>query len=736
MSPPLNKIIFSEASIVSILTVGIFILDMLTPLGWAVWLLYLLPLTLMLQSSSARNPYYFAAVATVLTVVGWWLSPPGGRDPVETLFNRLMAIGVMWTFTWMMVCQNRTRVHLDSVEAARSEAEASMTGAVQRELQVSRELRLSSLRLQGIVQSAMDAILTVDDQQHVLLFNEAAERMFGCSSKEALGQPLERFIPSRYREAHWQHVERFGQSGVTSRKMGQLGTVFGLRVDGEEFPVEAAISNFTVEGKRFFTVILRDLTDRRQSEEQFRLAVEAAPSGMLMVNQSGRIVLINAQIEELFGYSRDELLGQPVEVLVPEVSRLQHVEHRQKFFSDPRARRMGEGRDLFGLRKNGDEFPVEIGLNPIHTAEGVRVLASVVDITERKRAEEQFRVAVEGSPHGMIMVDESGTILMVNGQIERQFGYSRQELLGQSIEILVPESLRRKHQAHRAEFYQKPEPRRMGAGRELFGVRKDGTLISVEIGLNPIRMAVGIRILASVVDISDRKRIEEQLRRTERIAELGTLASGMAHEIGTPMNVILGRAEYLLQRTNDDILNKGLRTIVAQVERITRVMNQLLAFARRKPVARGALDLRMTINESLEIFEDRLQRHTITIERVFEEACPPVLADADQMSQVVINLVINALHAMPEGGTLRIGIAPHDGMVRLTVADTGHGIPPDLVAKIFDPFFTTKEFGKGTGLGLTVVKGIIEEHQGNIAVESTSGKGTCFSIDLPQYERT
>jgi PAS domain S-box-containing protein len=397
---------------------------------------------------------------------------------------------------------------------------------------------------------------------------------------------------------------------------------------------------------------------------------------------------------------------------------------------------MGEGRDLFGLRKNGDEFPVEIGLNPIHTAEGVRVLASVVDITERKRAEEQFRVAVEGSPHGMIMVDESGTILMVNGQIERQFGYSRQELLGQSIEILVPESLRRKHQAHRAEFYQKPEPRRMGAGRELFGVRKDGTLISVEIGLNPIRMAVGIRILASVVDISDRKRIEEQLRRTERIAELGTLASGMAHEIGTPMNVILGRAEYLLQRTNDDILNKGLRTIVAQVERITRVMNQLLAFARRKPVARGALDLRMTINESLEIFEDRLQRHTITIERVFEEACPPVLADADQMSQVVINLVINALHAMPEGGTLRIGIAPHDGMVRLTVADTGHGIPPDLVAKIFDPFFTTKEFGKGTGLGLTVVKGIIEEHQGNIAVESTSGKGTCFSIDLPQYERT
>ncbi|HEY7531800.1 MAG TPA: ATP-binding protein, partial [Nitrospiraceae bacterium] len=187
-------------------------------------------------------------------------------------------------------------------------------------------------------------------------------------------------------------------------------------------------------------------------------------------------------------------------------------------------------------------------------------------------------------------------------------------------------------------------------------------------------------------------------------------------------------------RTQEEPVKKGLQTIISQVERITRVMNQLLAFARRKPVERRALDLQKIIDDNLEIFDERLPRHRIIVERAFAASCPPVLADADQMSQLVINLVMNAVHAMPDGGTLRIGVSPHDGMVRLTMADTGHGIPRDVLDKIFDPFFTTKEFGKGTGLGLTVVKGIMEEHHGTIAVESEAGKGTTFTIDLPVYQ--
>jgi PAS domain S-box-containing protein len=628
MSPPVNKVILFEASAVLILTVGIFILDMLTPLGWAVWLLYLIPLTLMLQSSFVRDPYYFSAVATILTAVGWWVSPPGGQDSMEALTNRLMGVGVMWVFTWMMVRQKRARAELVGVEAARSKAEtlrdaavtarelaeASLTGAVRRETQVTRELLVNSLRLEGIVQSAMDAILTIDDQQHVLLFNEAAERMFGCSSKAALGQPLDRFIPSRFREAHRQHVERFGRSGVTNRKMGELGTVVGLRGGGEEFPVEAAISHFTVEGKKFYTVILRDITERkqaerliRQSEERYRRLISVSPFA-IVVNRGNRVIFINDAGVRLFGAVKaEEILGKS---------------------------------------------PFDLFHADCHAM-----------IRERTRQ----------------LLEGAATVPVVEKKV----------------------------------------------------VTLDGRVVDVEVSAARFTDEEGPAILAMIRDISERNQLQEQLRRTERVAELGTLASGMAHEIGTPMNVILGRAEYLMQRTQEEPMKKGLQTIISQVERITRVMNQLLAFARRKPVERRALDLQKMIDDNLEIFDERLPRHRVIVERAFAASCPPVFADADQMSQLVINLVMNAIHAMPDGGTLRIGVSPHDGMVRLTVADTGHGIPQEVVDKIFDPFFTTKEFGKGTGLGLTVVKGIIEEHHGTIAVESEAGKGTTFTIDLP-----
>lgn len=224
---------------------------------------------------------------------------------------------------------------------------------------------------------------------------------------------------------------------------------------------------------------------------------------------------------------------------------------------------------------------------------------------------------------------------------------------------------------------------------------------------------------------------QHQLRRTERLAELGTLASGMAHEIGTPMNVILGRAEHLMQRTADERIQKGLEIIITQVERITKIMNQLLTFARRCPLERRSIDLRRTIADCLEVVQERIARHRISIETVYDEDMPLVFADPDQMSQVLLNLVINALHAMPNGGVLRITLSRSGGDLKLVILDTGHGIAESDLQKIFNPFFTTKEVGKGTGLGLTVVHGIVQEHGGSIAVESQSGQGTTFTITLP-----
>ena len=346
-------------------------------------------------------------------------------------------------------------------------------------------------------------------------------------------------------------------------------------------------------------------------------------------------------------------------------------------------------------------------------------------------SEQQFRLIVEAAPNGMLLIDERGTMVMVNASALHQFGYEREELLGQPVEMLIPGPSRSEHLQHRAGFMQAPQARSMGGGRELFALRKDGSEFAVEIGLTPIQTAKGMGVVASVVDISERKRLEMQLRRAERLAELGTLASGMAHEIGTPMNVILGRAEYLLQRAADEGMKKGLATIITQVERITKVMNQLLAFARRRTPERRAVDLAKIVDDSLEMFQERIAQSHITVDKTIESALPPVHADQDQLIQVLINLVMNSFHAMPEGGRLGLSLAREGSHVRLEVADTGHGMPEEIRAKVFDPFFTTKEFGKGTGLGLTVVKGIIEEHGGTITLESAVEKGTTFTIRLP-----
>jgi signal transduction histidine kinase len=195
--------------------------------------------------------------------------------------------------------------------------------------------------------------------------------------------------------------------------------------------------------------------------------------------------------------------------------------------------------------------------------------------------------------------------------------------------------------------------------------------------------------------------------------------------------VILGRAEYLFQRTADEGIKKGFATIVTQVERITKVMNQLLAFARRRTTERLAVDLGEIVEDSLEMFQERIAHSCITVEKSIEANMPTVHADRDQLIQVLINLVVNSLHAMPEGGRLRLSLAREGRHACLGVSDTGHGMSEEIRSKVFEPFFTTKEFGKGTGLGLTVVKGIIEEHGGTIAVESAVDKGTTFWIRLP-----
>lgn len=463
-------------------------------------------------------------------------------------------------------------------------------------------------------------------------------------------------------------------------------------------------------------------------DQWFALAFESAPSAMLMVDREGRIVLVNVQAERLFGYARTELLGQSIERLVPERFRRGHPGHRESFFADPRTRSMGAGRDLFGLRKDGTEVPVEIGLNPIQTQEGAFVLAAVVDITERKRAEERFRLAVESAPSAMLMVDGRGSIVLVNVQAEKLFGYTRTELLGQSIEKLVPQRFRGRHPEHRADFHASPRSRPMGADRELYAVRKDGVEVPVEIGLNPIKTTEGDFVLAAVVDLTAMKRMQAEMVRSQSLAALGEMSATVAHEVKNPLAAISGPLQILADDLKPGHPHKELmEEILGQVRRLDRTVRGLLAFSRPTTPVKQTIEFGE--------FVERIGRLAGEQGRGVEvayEGSPGLTLSADPalMEQVLWNLFLNAADAMKGGGRIRVNARETADLVELTVEDSGAGIPPEVLEKLFRPFVTTKT--SGTGLGLSLCRKIVEAHRGSIDISSSVGKGTLVRVRLPR----
>ena len=390
-------------------------------------------------------------------------------------------------------------------------------------------LRESEAHKSAILESALDCIITIDHQGRILEFNPAAQATFGYTRTEAIGKEMaELIIPPSLRERHRRGLAHYLSTGE-GPVLGKRIEINGMRADGTEFPVELAITPIKGEDPPVFTGFLRDITESKRaegaisaSEERFRLIVEAAPSAMIAVDRDGKIDMVNAKAQELFGYRKEELLGRPVEILVPQRFRSGHAIYRQSFLAQPTGRPMGAGRDLFGLHKDGHEIPIEIGLTPYESSGSLFTLALIVDITERKQAEEalktsqeRFRLIVEAAPSAIIAVDAAGRINLVNKRAQELFGYPSEELLGRSVDILVPERFRTRHPDYRQSFVDKPSRRAMGAGRDLFGLHKDGREIPIEIGLTPYESSEGLFTLALVVDITERKRAEEELHKSE-----------------------------------------------------------------------------------------------------------------------------------------------------------------------------------------------------------------------------
>lgn len=512
--------------------------------------------------------------------------------------------------------------------------------------------------LESIIDAAMDAIISVDEDQRVVMFNAAAESMFQCSKEDAMHQPLDRFIPTRFRQSHEEHIRAFGQANVTQQRMRALGIVSGLRSDGTEFPVETSISHVQKDSQRIYTVVLRDLTDRQRLEQELKRRIDQ----QTVVADLGTHALRATEVVGLM----DEAVVLVAKTLAVEYCNVLECLPGQSGLLLRAGAGWNDGLVGSAVVSSGAD-----------SLAGYALLSEEPVIVSDLARETRFSGPQLFLDHAVV----SGISVCING-LEGPLG-----VVGA-------------HTNRRRAF----------------------TTDDVHF------MQCVANVIATAID---RQRVDEVLRRTERLAEFGTVASGLAHEIGTPMNVILGRAESLAEKTSEPATKKSLHIIIAQVERITKLMHQLLSFARHSSIENRAIDFARVIHDTLDIVQTRVSEQRVNVESYIQEAIPQVRADRDQMTQVVLNLVLNAIHAMLNGGTLRVKLDVEGPYVRLAIADTGGGIPPEQLTQIFEPFFTTKPPGEGTGLGLSIVKRIVEDHEGSIAVKSTLGEGTVFTIMFP-----
>jgi PAS domain S-box-containing protein len=352
-----------------------------------------------------------------------------------------------------------------------------------------------------------------------------------------------------------------------------------------------------------------------------------------------------------------------------------------------------------------------------------------------RRSEATSRAFLESASESIVITNAAGAIVRINDKAEKMFGYERAELIGQPVEVLIPRRAREAHVVHRTGYMAAPRVRSMGRGLDLSGIKKDGTEFPVEVSLSFVETDDGIRAIAFVTDISERLAFQRAARQADKLAALGTLSAGIAHEINNPIGIITSRVEVMLLEAESEELpaemRKDLEVILRHARRVASITQGLLSFARQSSGMRAAVNLNRVVEEMLQLVRKDMDSAQVRVTLRRHEALPEIMADANAIGQVLLNLLTNARRAMPDGGeiTIETGYDPETRSVRLVVCDTGTGIAPEVLPKIFDPFFTTKS--DGTGLGLSVSHGIIHDHQGSVDVESEVGKGTTFTVTLP-----
>ncbi len=625
-------------------------------------------------------------------------------------------------------------------------------------------LRQSLTVQEALLTHAGYAVIAADPSGLITLFNPAAEQLLGYSAEEIIGKQTPAVFHDRDEIAA--RAAEFGRElGITitpgfevfvvkaRRNLPNQHEWIYIRKDGRRIPVMLSVTALRDPSNAImgYIAMALDLTDRKAADAQFQTVMEAMPTGIVMVDEAGRITMVNQHTSEMFGYASDALLGQPIEILLPERFRAAHPDQVQVFINAPSARAMGAGRDLAGRRKDGSEFAVEIGLAPIHTPQGLRILASIADITKRKQTEStQFRLqqAINHAQDGMALLDDTGHYTYMNPAHAAIYGYRVDELLGRKWEALY-------HSEWAAMIEQFYLPILQADGQwqgEVVGKKKSGEGFHVDLSLTRLEDPGTDRhtILCTCRDISHRKRMERDLIDAKDAAEAGARTKSeflatMSHEIRTPMNGVLGMTDLLIDTALTPEQREYAQTLKGSGESLMRIINDILDFSKveagKLTIESIPFDLRLTVEDTLDLLAPAAQaKHLELVGLIDAQAPNAVIGDPGRMRQILTNLIGNAIKFTESGEVLvQVLKAEEDAasvLLRLEIVDTGVGLTEEAKAKLFQSFTqadssTARKYG-GTGLGLAICKRLTELMGGQIGLQSYPGTGTCvwFTIQL------
>ena len=615
------------------------------------------------------------------------------------------------------------------------------------------ELRESEERYRALFESAPVGIAVTEARGTMTQTNPALEEMLGRTGEELRGSRLREFradgsgAPSTHVSTRLAVGKR-----ETLRYERQLlhssGEVIWAQITATRTPVQAG------QPERVFRVF-EDITERkraeealRESEERYRALFESAPVGIAITDASGIIVQTNSALERIFGRTQDELNGSQLRDFRPDGS----PAPSENIFTRLASAETGTLRyERQLLHSSGETVWAHVTATaaPAQADQPERVFRMFEDITEQKRAEEalregeeRYRALFESAPIGIAISGEAGLIVQTNPALEKMLGRTGEELRGSRLRDFT---LGAGAEGASRVFDRLPngEPDTARYDRQFVHANGDIVWTHMTAATIPGHGGQPKYAFRMIEDITERRKAEralqeaeaEHLDRTRHLASIGQLAAGVAHEINNPLNSVMGFTQLVLaEESLSEQARSDLETVYGESQRASKIVENLLSFARKREPERRPVDVRSVVERACHLKEYDLRKHAIELRTHFPEELSLVLGDEQQLTEVLLNLLTNAEQAIAsteQPGVVTVACESSDGLVQITVADDGPGIPPEILGRIFEPFFTTKDVGGGTGLGLSVCQGIIREHEGELWAESTLGGDTTFSITLP-----